>query len=246
MADVLKPVDIRSFRDREKGRPAWVLGCGPSLLDEEPEDMREGCMIAANHSIWATERLGLPMIEYWLFGDIALPIEINARNYPAASKWTCCRAAAYLLGQGLKTSDHGTGDCFVCFGLGGSAKIKLDVPDLNPRRSTVQAAIHLAWMLGCDPIHVRGVDFKAGPEERRHWYGLPGEATGEEPAVYEQQRETMHAMISAVKASGRTVTVRGAKELEGHYTPWYTKPEPLVSAAEAEATRERIMSNASK
>ncbi len=234
--DPIEPRNPQLFRDREKGRPAYVLGGGPSLLEDRPSDMSGACIIAVNHSIWAPERLGTPLVEYWLFGDLQLCLDVDVRKYPAASKWTAERAAAYCMGLGLTPSEDGLGQTFFPFQLGGQLRIKLERPYLNPTYSTVQAAIHLAWILGCDPIHVRGLDLGPDADGRMHWWGEPGEATavGADWPGYNGQRETMHGMIQAVRDTGRKVTVRASKAFDEKYIPFYQKPMPLASEVSEE------------
>lgn len=210
---------VTRFCDREKGKPAWVLGGGPSLLKQDPKEVDGGCVIAVNFSIWAPERLGFPSVRYWIFGDTAMlwrpGCEVaNPDLYPDTHKFVSNAPCWMLLGRGYEPSLEGLGRTFFPFANSEGNMVSRFAPWLWTNRSTLNAAISLAWTLGCNPIHIRGADFGTqSGDGRAHWYDPAGLTRHEPPADYSKQKAPIKFLISCIKASGVTVTAEADKSI---------------------------------
>ncbi len=149
--------------DRHKGKPAFVLGTGPSLRNLDPEVAKSFIVIAVNCAIQKFQNADyfftcdsmLPFFEYWY-----ILRDLN------------CKIVLYNIG-----GDEG------CFGHIEESKIERDIwegidrdrirfflyhnqdfimdknsYDLIQGSSSIHPAVHLAYVMGCSPIILCGCD----------------------------------------------------------------------------------------
>lgn len=213
-------LSVRPYLDREKGKPAWILGGGPSLLKQDPCEMADGVQIAVNFSIWAHERLGFPEAKYWIFGDTAMLWRpgynvVDPADYPLVHKFVFGPVCYMLLGRGYEPSTEGQGREFLPFFNIESDQIRRNAHYLWTKCSTLNAALSLAWTLGCNPINIRGADFGlAHGDGRTHWYDPPGTVDPRQDlAEYEKQKMPIRQLISCIRATGFTVTAEADKSI---------------------------------
>lgn len=199
---------VQAHADAEAGKPCWILGGGPSLLKLDPRSV-DGVVMAVNFSIWAHDRLGTPEAKYWLFGDTAMfwrpgHAVLNPDDFPKPRKFCAGSPVYYLLGKGYNPSEHGTGRTFIPYYNNEGFVIRRNSPYLWTQRSTLCSAVFLAWVLGCNPIHIRGADFGTDHGDGRvHWYDPPGPPAtklrdGE--VDYERMKRPIRTLIAAIFA----------------------------------------------
>lgn len=229
MSDYLwapEAVNVQDYAGREAGKPGWVLASGPSLLHQPPGEMIGGVIIATNQNVNAHKRLGMPRADYWVFGDLVVAQLWKAGKldvHPETQKWSANLATAFLLGWGKRPADlaageRGTGDNFVNWLPNQGSMLSKQLPNLWCCRRTTTAAVSLAWVLGCNPIHVRGVDHKQDDSGRLHWWDAPGDGNTHPDrktylGSYEHSRETLRLLLDTIRADGVTVTVESDKSL---------------------------------
>ena len=130
---------MSSYRNKYSGRPAAVLGGGPSL----PEDIRKlpkGClMIAVNYHYQAMTGLDP---DFMVFND-------HLEDLPILSAWVL-KTKAVLVSPDREISD-----------------IEYDVPVWTGFYSSNTAAWLALWM-GCDPVILCGMDCYQGDEVYCH------------------------------------------------------------------------------
>jgi hypothetical protein len=218
---VIKGVNPQRFRDRGAGLPGWVLGGGGSLAEQNPDAMRGGVVIATNHQIWAGLRLGFPPAKHWVFVDRKLADDVDVAAYPLPHKWVFDSVARKLDRQGfrpanLEAGEEGTDCTYLEFQRSGM-RIDRDAPFLHTSRSVLNVALHLAWILGCTPIHVRGADFDLW-RGKFHWW-----ETEQYPHkriqnnnYYDMERPIREDM-RIIRASGVKVTVGAGTKLADEF-----------------------------
>jgi hypothetical protein len=195
---------VQRFLDAEKGKPCWIIGGGPSLLKQDPREM-DGVQIVVNFSIWAHERLGFPEADYWMFGDTAIFWRpgfevINPDDYPRPRKFVAGPPLYYLLGKGYEPSLDGRGKTFVPFYNNNDFIICRQADYLWSQWSMLCSCVSLAWVLGCNPIHIRGCDFgtKHG-DGRSHWYDPPGVTADQKHINYERMKRPIRTLVNAIR-----------------------------------------------
>lgn len=229
--------DPEELRDRHAGRPAWILGAGPSILRQDPREV-QGVVFAVNRSIELVSR-AFPTPTYWLFTDLGFPA-LNSHmfaspglcKYPEPVKLCGHIPGAFLLGRGFTPGGDGRDNRYLTFEFGDNPHPhKLDTV-LSAGRSTVAAALHAAFIFGCNPIHILGLDFKADEWGRLHWYDPIG---GEPHAPYcKHQEGHIHALVTRFKSLGTTITVKSASWLETkeYLYPWERYTDRHVKTCE--------------
>ncbi|KPJ70375.1 MAG: hypothetical protein AMS14_10855 [Planctomycetes bacterium DG_20] len=215
--DPIRCSDLSVFWDCAKGRTGWVLGGGRSLLETKAEHFSRGdFVIAVNHQILCRRLLRFPAPDIWLFGDMWVPMNIPPGGYPEIPKWVSNgAAAAYLYGAGYhradtKVGDRGRGPTFVLFGENDYPMIKrCEKFTLKTFNRTIHAALHAAWMVGCNPINLVGV---GGP--RGYWWegmgrlpDIPKEIADGYDASHEKARDDTATMLECIRADGVEVRV---------------------------------------
>lgn len=230
---MLESVSLAKLVRRHTGRTAWVIGGGPSLLEMDPEEIqRNDIVFAVNHHV-ETVKIGLPEAHYWIFIDIECPLyhghlfEKPPGLYPGPVKICELQPGAFLMGRGFEPGGDGRGKHFMPVSFSQTYFPKST--DLVPaaKGATISGALHLAVIMGCNPIHIRGLDLKNGPMGRTYWNDVPGKASPSAPN-YVWQREYLHQVIQQYLQTGLVITVKAASELVTEYfVPDYMRPAPL-------------------
>ncbi len=207
-----RAVNPQVFRDRARGRPVFVLGGGVSLLEQDPAELRGAVLVGVNHAAWTRERLGFPELDYWVFYDAALVREVKVEDYPGPRKLVLAGPARALGKRGFRPADPCRGEegrerSFVLVRSTGTGRVSPDADALVIQRSSLHGALHLACILGGDPIHVRGLDLAAAPDGRTHWFQAAGDRGRSPLRVYRRMQPFFLSILRAIRASGVRVTV---------------------------------------
>lgn len=210
------------FRDRARGRPVFVIGGGTSLLEQDPAELEGAVLVGVNHAVWARERLGFPELDYWVFYDAALVREVKVEDYPGPRKLVLPGAGRALERRGfhpagIETGEEGHGSTFVLVRSTSSGPISPDAEALVAQRSSLHGALHLARILGGDPIHVRGLDLAFGPDGRSHWFQGPGGRARTPLRVYQRMQPFFLSALLAVQAGGVRLTVGKGSAFEERF-----------------------------
>lgn len=236
--------------DLHKGRPCWVLGGGPSLLEQDPAEvtgthLKHGIIIGVNHHgvLLADHGYGYP--DYWVGLDLGLVDLHPELFFPGPRCPGAIKLFPRLVGTRLECGGYQ-------YGGDGRGMNWLEIEahhNLTPERwtrvlgsaiSTVGAGLHLAVIMGCDPIHVRGLDLKRDSEGRINWYDYPhpekANATDDE---YAGQADDLHCLIQHFIKQGVRIDVRGAGWLtERPYVPvWRRPPDGRIKSLGAVALK---------
>lgn len=174
-------MNIFELQDRERGRPALVMGGGPSLLDINKDDYKDAVKIACNDyyrsdfykdfkpDYWCVAcsintLMGLPkfggekILNHAIADNLILFIGIPRPNERDATR-------KYVDDLGYKHS--------VCFWDWGNfeiqqlLKLRYNINDIYSHgTSVIVHQIALAFWMGCNPISVAGIDlsYKAARE----------------------------------------------------------------------------------
>ena len=138
MAVVIPP---EQFTDMYKGKRAWILACGPSLLDITDQQWAE---------IDKEVTIGVNLVAE--VHDAKILIWMDKDNPP---EWMKASKAKYKLTKPNGTYNNDTIDVKNL-----KKNLTLNVADgLFCSGSTTQSALHLAIIMGCDPIILLGVDY---------------------------------------------------------------------------------------
>lgn len=220
--------DLRRLLGSEVGRPAWVLASGASLLAvpmTERAEMHRGVVLGANDAVLLHQQLeGFPKLREWFVLDIGTFERLDPRCFAGVRVWTDFQCGCHLSGLGLRQ-----GQDYETFRVGSSWDSKPDSGSLNSGRSSITPAIHAAWLMGCDPIHVRGVDGRTDGAGRNYFSDAPSKY---EPNVerYGHQRDFLHAFVQNIRRSGVKIDVQSASWMaETPHVPFWERA-PQVGA----------------
>jgi hypothetical protein len=180
-----------------------------------------------------TVKLGFPEAHYWVFIDIECPLrhghlfEKPPGLYPGPVKICEPMPGAFLMGRGFEPGGDGRGKFFMPVSFTQTYFPKASDEALAAKGSSISGALHLAIIMGCNPINIRGLDLKNGPKGRVYWNDAPGQARPLNPN-YVWQREYLHQVIQQYLATGVKITVQAASELITEpFVPDYMRPAPL-------------------
>jgi hypothetical protein len=220
--------DPRTLMGSERGRPAWVLASGPSLLDVNPADLAGAVILGVNDAVRLHKERGFPKLDHWFGLDIETFERLDIRDHPGVRVWTDIQCGCFLRGRGLRQ-----GRDYETFLISCRPELTPTNGTLSTRHSSVAPAINLAWLLGCDPIHVRGLDLKNDAEGRTHWWDAPGTGKPNAAGTYDHQAEHLHDLIQTVRESGVVITVQAASWLvEKPHVPFWLRA-PVVGEVPA-------------
>ncbi len=152
-------IPLEQFTDMHKGRRAWMLGCGPSIngiTDEQWLEIDKDITLGVNH-IAAIHDVGFLV---WIDKGIGCSV-----IRPPNSKWPEAVAgepSPYMAGSKAKYKITRTKNIHA-----DAITVKLNKknPNLNAADglycsgSSSQAALHMAIILGCNPIVLLGIDY---------------------------------------------------------------------------------------
>lgn len=230
---LLEPFNVAKMVGLHAGKPAWIIGGGPSLLRQNPKELRGGVVFAVNQHIEACYELGFPEPDYWFFMDVEFPLWHRHMflappgRYPNPVKLCEAQPGAFLMALGFQNGGDGRGGNFLTVAFGTALRPPKQSCVVHAKGSTISGCLSLAFLMGCNPIHVRGVDFKNDDQGRQHWSDLPGtDVPGKQ--LYGQQRDYLHSIIQHFIKSGIEIDVQTASELvTTPYVPEWQRPAPL-------------------
>jgi hypothetical protein len=228
----LQNYDAAKVMGRHAGLPAWVIGGGPSLLHQDPAEMLGAVVFVVNQHVETAPELGFPMADYWVFIDLECPLnhghlfERPPGRYPEPVKICDPMPGAFLMGRGFEPGGDGRGRYFLPVTFAQSWRPRPDDTVPCAKASSLSGALHLAVMMGCNPIHIRGLDLQNGPHGRVYWNDQPGAGAPNEPN-YDFQRDYLHCVIQEYVTHGVRIDVKGASWLATEpYVPYHLRPAP--------------------
>jgi len=199
-----------------------VIGGGVSLLRQDPAELGDAVLVGVNHAVWTRERLSFPELDYWVFYDAALVREVKVEDHPGPRKLVLAGPARALGRRGFHPADpargeEGRGRSFVLVRSTGAGRVSPDADSLVIQRSSLHGALHLAWILGGDPVHVRGLDLAVASDGRTHWFQEEG-ARGRSPLrVYRRMLPFFLGILRTMKAGGVRLTIGEGSPLAEHF-----------------------------
>ena len=178
------PTSLSLFRNLCLGKPAYVLGGGVSLERANPELAKGHIILGANEALWAESLLGFPPVDYWMCYDCNPLNRIDPKQY-LACKIVLSDPGRVLSRRGMDChcpSEHigpidGRGNGFIVIRKGKS-EFTADADCVRGEISTLHGLLHLALVMGCNPIHIRGLDCgNKSADGRFHWWEKKGGAS---------------------------------------------------------------------
>ncbi len=195
--------------NKHKGKPAFVLGSGPSLHNLDWKLIEPYITIAVNSTILKT-----PKADYYLTCDFGMTVWeswVTLRNLK-------CDLILYNVDVGFRHLEYLTkedtfegidNDRIYYFDMKDS-DLQMDGMKLIRGSTSTQVAAHFAHLLGCSPIILVGCDCKY--EDRKyHYYDFP--------------RETVDKILKSEYGSFKSWNLikregNSNKCLDGHYVCW--------------------------
>jgi len=147
--------NIDHWVDSMKGKPVFIIGNGPSLIDKDIKFLEDYFTIGINRAFFKID----PTILMWQ--DLALWIQ-EKKRVVALKAIKFCRSAAE--NQGGKDFYY-----FKLVGRDYSHPKKMSM--LTGRGNTAPLVFQTASLLGCDPIIAVGIDCRYGPNGETNFYG---------------------------------------------------------------------------
>lgn len=170
--------DLKSFENKHEGCLAFILGAGPSLHFQDVSPLKDYITFAVNSGI-----LKYPKCDYFVSDDIA------AREwnwYKVTAKSSNCykllfkkklEGEADLFGDKVVWYDHVPehNPDFDCNNKDGYRMMKDANEPIIGARTSAGSAVHLALIMGCEPIVLLGCDscYRNG---KRYFWQFPGES----------------------------------------------------------------------
>jgi hypothetical protein len=152
---------IREFRDRHKNDPCFIYGAGPSLRLIDIDPLKKYISISVNSGI-----VKAPFSNYFITDDIGV------KNWSYfISLLPMLKCISFLYKEKLSNfASHLTNIVWTHH----KEDKKLDRGDLLINaRTSVGSAVHLAYIMGCNPIILLGVDCCYCDKNRYFWQYLP-------------------------------------------------------------------------
>ncbi len=157
---------LPNFNGLHKSRPAWVMGCGPSLNQITPSQWSH---IDKDITIGVNDAPAVHDVKFLLFLDVGLEEQFECiRTSNAEFKFT-------HLGQKVTIPAIGV--------MRSTVPTKRMEDGLYWNGSSVHAALNLALIMGCNPIVLLGVDYRANTHAAGRKTDNPDIPYGREQAV---------------------------------------------------------------
>jgi len=169
--------NIVDYEDKHKGIMAFIIGAGPSLHTQDISGVTDYVTFAVNSGI-----LKLPYCDYFVTDDVAAA---DWNWYFSVAKNSGC--TKFLFKEKLDGYEDIFGEKFVWFdhveghnpdfdenNLEGYFMTKDASKPLIGARTSAGTAVHLAFIMGCDPIVLLGCD-ACHRHGKRYFWQFPGE-----------------------------------------------------------------------
>jgi len=168
-------MDIKDIENMHKGSAAFIIGAGPSLLDLNLESLKDFVTITVNSGI---EKL--PGCDYFVSDDNAA---CNWTWFSDTAKNSNCKK--FLYKKKLKNRSYFFNKEDIVwydhvlshspnFDVSNSHGYKLTKDKgIIAARTSSGSALHIAWLMGCDPIILLGHDACYLDGKRYFWQSYP-------------------------------------------------------------------------
>ena len=165
---------VQEFTGVHKGKPAAILGAGPSLRHLQPEWL-DGFQVFAINSAFAK----YPDCDYFVTGDSRRPNHWSWHQF----QYHRCTVIMSQIGWWQPNLAEWAGvpkDRIVAFAC--------DDPDTLPSNSSPHAAANIAILMGCDPIVLFGCDCSWNDEGKLHFHAYEGQPQDPIILPYDRRR----------------------------------------------------------
>lgn len=161
---------LEKFKDIHKGKMAFIAGSGPSLRHIDPEKLKDHIVIAINGAI-----LKLPDADYFFSCDGRVTLtrawqSLKGLRCKLMLDQTYSGFNSYDYKEPFVKSYEGIADERLCFFKRekGNLHVMRDDNLLLLGSSSAHSAAHFAYLLGCSPIVLLGMD--CGLENGKRFY----------------------------------------------------------------------------
>ena len=168
---------LKSLANKHKGQMAFVIGAGPSLHFSNIEPLKDYVVLSVNSSI-----VKVPDCDYYLTDDEG--VADFSYFYEPLSKSRCIKLfydfkmkrcdVSHIDQKQIVWFKHKTWFDGVKYYEDGLVMTKNPRKPIIGARTSVGSAIHFAYIMGCDPIVLLGIDccFREG---KKYFWEFPGE-----------------------------------------------------------------------
>lgn len=167
-------MNIKDLKDKHKGTIGFVVGSGPSARHIDPESLREHTVFSVNSSIKKFSKCDYYVIDdwdvmNWDYFDYARGLDCKKLLYRKhfAKHERLFRPNNYILYSHKEYAING-------IVMPQNLKLTKSEPIIGARTVTA-SAVHLAYIMGCDPIVLIGADCRY-EDGKRYFWQFPGEA----------------------------------------------------------------------
>ena len=167
-------MNIKDLQDKHKGTIGFVVGSGPSARNIDPDMLKDHTVLSVNSSIKKFYKCDYYVIDDW---DV-----MNWDYFDYARGLDCMKLLYrkhYAKHERLFRPDNYILYSHSEYAINGVVKpnnLKLTKSEPIIGARTVQAsAVHLAYIMGCDPIVLIGADCRY-EDGKRYFWEFPGEA----------------------------------------------------------------------
>jgi len=164
---------ISDLKDKHKGTIGFVVGAGPSVKDVDPDSLKDHTVISVNSSIKKFKDCDYYVIDDW---------DVMNWDYFDLARDLDCTKLLYRKNFGkherLFKPDNYALYSHKEYSVNGVVKpqnLKLSKSEpIMGARTVAASAVHLAHIMGCDPIVLIGADCRY-EDGKRYFWEFPGE-----------------------------------------------------------------------
>lgn len=159
---------INDFKDRHKGKIGFIIGSGPSVRNINPDKLKDHIVFSVNSSIKKFKDCDYYVCDDW---DV-----INWDYFDFAKKLKCIKLLyrksfqKYEKSLKLENCIFYSHNEYAINGIVKPNNLKLTKTEpIIGARTVMASAIHLAYIMGCNPIVLVGVDCRYENGKRYFW-----------------------------------------------------------------------------
>lgn len=166
-------MNTKELQDIHKGKMAFIVGSGPSVRNVDPNDLKDHIVFSVNSSIKKFKDCNYYVCDDW---DV-----INWDYFDYARSLDCIKLLYVKKFARYKNLFRPNNYLFYPhkeYAINGvvkpnNLKLSKSMPIIGARTVTA-SAVHLAYIMGCDPIVLIGVDCQY-EDGKRYFWQFPGE-----------------------------------------------------------------------